>query len=98
MLWVPFLVAKAANVYELWDRVLSFSFAILSFAEFISNIQNLKVARTGIEESEQDVITKLLDGTLTIWNKLLEWTLLKLQTASQTLLDKKIDDIFKPKQ
>lgn len=98
MLWIPFLVAKAADAFGLWYRVLSLVFSILCFAEFISNIQNLKVAKTGIEESEQDVITKLLDGILVIGNKVFEWTLLKLQNASQTLLDKRIDDVLVPKK
>lgn len=98
MLWIPFIVAKFASAFGMSDKVLSMSFAILCFAEVISNLQNLKVANTGIEETEQDVITKLLDGALTIGNKIFEWTFLKLQSASKTILEDKIDDILKPKE
>lgn len=98
LLSIPFLVARAASAFWFsWEKILAFVFAILCFAEAISNLQNLKVARTGIEETEQDVITKLLDGILILGNKVFEYTLAKLQKASDNVLEKKIDEILKPK-
>lgn len=86
MLWIPLIVAKIASAFWLSPVILSVVFAILCFAEFISILQNLKVIKTGIEESEQDVITKLLDWLLNIWNIILEKTLLKLQKAWEDAL------------
>lgn len=98
MIGIPFLIAQAAKAYWLDSNILSISFAILSFAEAISIIQNLKVAKTWIEESEQDVITKILDGVLVLWNKLFEWMFLRLQTKAETILDTKIDEVLKGKK
>lgn len=98
MIWIPFIIAQAASAYWLDKNILSFSFAILSFAEFISILQNLKVAKTGIEETENDVITKILDWALVIWNKTFERLFIKLQTCSKTFLDKKVDEILDSKK
>ena len=95
MLWIPFIVAKIASAFWLSAIILSVVFAILCFAESISILQNLKVIKTGKDESEQDVITKILDGILNIWNIILEKTLLKLQKASEDVM---VDAIVKNKK
>lgn len=95
MLWIPLVVAKIASAFWLSATILSVVFAILCFAESISILQNLKVIRTGKDESEQDVITKLLEWILNIWNIILEKTLLKLQKAWE---DAMLDVIVKDKK
>lgn len=95
MLWIPLVVAKIASAFWLSATILSVVFSILCFAESISILQNLKVIKTGKDESEQDVITKLLEWILNILNIILDKTLLKLQKAWE---DAMLDVIVKDKK
>lgn len=72
-IWISIFAKYRENVWAVFITV-------LVVAEFISILQNIKVIRTGVEETEQDVITKLLNWVLWFLNILLENTIWRLQT------------------
>ncbi len=85
MLFIPILLDIAISISMFADyreSIWAATITVLVVAEFISILQNIKVIKTGIEETEQDVITTLLNGMLAFLNILLENTLGKLQTIA----------------
>jgi len=61
------------------DVITSIVFWTLCIAEFISIIQNIQVARTGVDITEQDAVSKVLNGILWGMNRLLDHTIGKFQ-------------------
>lgn len=84
MLIIPMLldIAISLTIFsEYRENVWAATITVLVIAELISIIQNIKVIRTWVEETEQDVITKLLEWMLAIGNIVLENTVWRLQDS-----------------
>lgn len=82
LLWVPFTIHIAAEAVQSGsgNAITSIAFATLCMAEVISNIQNIQVIKTGVDITEQDAMSKVLNGILTLLNKMLEKTVWHLQS------------------
>lgn len=83
MLTIPVLldIAISISLFAVYrENISAAMITVLVVAEFISIIQNIKVIKTGIEETEQDVVTKMLNWILAILNILLENTLGRLNS------------------
>jgi hypothetical protein len=77
MMLVPLTVHIAAESVQKGsgDAITSIIFATMCVAEAISTIQNVLVFTTGNEITEQDAMSKVLNGILALMNKTLEKTL-----------------------
>lgn len=77
MMLVPLTVHMAAEAVQKGsgDAITSVIFATMCVAEAISTIQNVLVFATGKDITEQDAMSKVLNGILALMNKLLEKTL-----------------------
>lgn len=77
MMLVPMTVHIAAESAQKGsgDAITAVIFATMCVAEAISTIQNVLVFATGKDITEQDAMSKVLNGILALMNKILEKTL-----------------------
>lgn len=82
MMLVPMTVHIAAESVQKGSGnvITSVIFATMCVAEAISTIQNVLVFATGRDITEQDAMSKVLNGILALLNKLLEKTLGQLRS------------------
>lgn len=82
MMLVPLTVYMAAEAVQKGngDAITAIIFATMCVAEAISILQNVLVFATGREITEQDAMSKVLNGILAVMNKILEKTLWQLQS------------------
>lgn len=82
MMLVPLTVHMAAEAVQKGSggAITSVIFATMCVAEAISILQNVLVFATGNDITEQDAMSKVLNGILTLLNKMLEKTLWHLQS------------------
>lgn len=85
MLIIPFMlysvISISAPIVAVWS--LSMVFTILWIAEFISIIQNIQVVRTGVDVTEQDAVSKILNTVLTYANIILDKSLWALTRGTK---------------
>lgn len=81
LLFIPFILHITAESVMIGsgDRITAIIYSALCVAETISIIQNIQIIKTGVEITEQDAMSKLLNGVLWLLNKFLENTLWKMQ-------------------
>ena len=81
LLFVPIGVYATLNAIVPWaaDLITTVMLSAICLSELISSIQNIQVAKTGVDITEQDAVTKVINGMLAYTNILLDTVLKRLQ-------------------